>query len=578
MLIMMINFLSNIVTRCRQTFLSVGLFSLLINLLMLTVSIYMMQVFDRVLASGSGATLVYLTLIAVGAIALLAGLDAVRTRLLGRASLWLEHKLAPATFGRAVESALTDQPYRTEALRDLGTLRSALSGPAVLALVDAPWVPIYLAVIYLLHPLLGHIALAGALGLFSIALLNHAATQHLLHQANAASVTSLHRAEASVRNAEVVDAMGLLPGLTQRWAGIHDVGLVLHARAGDRAAVIQALSRFSRLAVQIALLGAGAWLVLQHELTGGAMIAGSIIMGRALAPVEQAIGTWKQVVAAREAYRRLTAFFARPAYRPDGMPLPAPRGHLTVENLSYGVPGKPPILRSISFALPSGEALAIIGPSAAGKSTLARLLVGSRKPNAGTVRLDGADLFTWPRAEIGRYVGYLPQDVELFAGTVRENIARLTEADPARIVEAAQMAQAHDLILRLPDGYDTQIGEQGTILSAGQRQRIALARALFGQPRLIVLDEPNANLDSEGEEALCQAIAAIKQTGAAVIVIGHRPSTLAQVDKVLVLRQGTVELFGPRQAVLDRLAARNVTALRPRPMPAEAFPAAQCEV
>ena len=364
--------------------------------------------------------------------------------------------------------------------------------------------------------------------------------------------------DGALRNAEVIDAMGLTDGVLRRWAGLSHEALSLQSLASDRAAAIQGAAKFVRLFVQTAILGVGAWLVIRQEVSGGAMIAGSIIMGRALAPVEQAIGTWKQMIQAREAYRRLAAFLALPPLRAEGMPLPAPEGRLSVEGVCFGLPGKPLILKSVSFKADPGEAICIIGPSAAGKSSLARLLVGVRSPLTGIVRLDGADIFTWPKSDLGRHVGYLPQDVELFSGTIRENIARLGEADPADVVAAARMANCHDMILKLEKGYDTEIGEAGVRLSGGQRQRIALARAVFGRPRLVILDEPNASLDGEGEEALNRAIAALKACGSTVIVIGHRPSLLQEVTKVLVLVAGQVEMFGPRAEVMERLTRRNV--------------------
>jgi PrtD family type I secretion system ABC transporter len=570
------NSLSAAFARCRSAFLSVGAFSLIINLLMLTTSIYMLQVFDRVLASHSLETLTYLTLIAASALALLSVLDVTRARILTHTSIWFERRLSPAALARALEAALRSLDYRTESLRDLGSLRGFLGGTGILALFDTPWVPVYLAFVYLLHPLLGHIALAGAVILFALALINDRVTHSPLREANDASTKALRATEASLRNAEAIDAMHLLPGITRRWQREHWRALDRQAQAGDRAGLVLGASRFCRLFVQVAVLGTGAWLVVRHELTSGAMIAASIIMGRALAPVEQAIGAWKQAVEAREAHRRLQTFFARPRLRPEALRLPPPRGYLAVESISYALPGAiRPILRGASFAVRPGEALAVVGPSAAGKSTLARLLVGTREPSAGTVRLDGADVFAWPRDDIGRHIGYLPQDVELFAGSVAQNVARMNEGDPAEIVRAAQVAQAHEMILRLPQGYATEIGEQGAFLSGGQRQRIALARALFGEPKLIVLDEPNANLDGEGEEALNQAIAAMKRRGAAVVVIGHRPSILAQVDKVLVLVDGQVEQLGPRTEILERLTRRNLAPVPnagspDRPAPASA--------
>jgi ATP-binding cassette subfamily C protein/ATP-binding cassette subfamily C protein EexD len=357
-----------------------------------------------------------------------------------------------------------------------------------------------------------------------------------------------------VRNAEVVDAMGMLPGILARWRFGNDAAQVQQELASDRAGLLIAVTKGARLLVQVATYGFGALLVVHQELTAGAMIGGSIIMARALAPIEQAMGTWKQLVSARESWRRLDRFFDLPRLRTSDMILPAPDGHLAVEQLLFGFPGATEAtIRNLSFTLEAGDSLAIVGPSAAGKTSLVRLIVGTLRPTAGHVRLDGADVFQWRRDAFGRHVGYLPQDVELFAGSVRENIARFTEATDEAVIEAARMAGCHEMILRLPQGYDTQIGDGGALLSGGQRQRIGLARAVIGRPRLVVLDEPNANLDGEGEAALLQALLALKRDRVTTVVVSHRPSMVAHVDKMLVLRAGALELFGPREPVLERL-------------------------
>jgi PrtD family type I secretion system ABC transporter len=533
------------------------LFSAVLNLLMLTSSIYMLQVYDRVLSSGSIETLLYLTVIATASLLLLSLLDTLRGRMLARISIWLEMRLSPAAFRKALEASLSQRDYQGESLRDLGSIRTFLGG-GIATLFDVPWVPIYLGVVYILHPVMGHVALTGAVVLFLLALASDAVAKRPLKEANRSATMGTRVVDGALRNAEVIDAMGLTEGVLRRWARLSGESLDQQSRASNWAATIQGAARFLRFFVQIALLGVGAWLVIRQEMTAGAMIAGSIIMSRALAPVEQAIGTWKQLVQAREAYRRLFAFLGQPPLRPEAMPLPPPAGRLSVEGVSFGLPNKPLILRSVSFRADPGEAIGIIGPSAAGKSTLARLLVGVRSPVSGIVRLDGADIFTWPKPDLGPHVGYLPQDVELFSGTIRENISRLSDADPAEVVAAARMANCHDMILRLDKGYGTEIGEAGIRLSGGQRQRIALARAVFGRPRLVVLDEPNASLDGEGEEALNRAIAALKACGSTVIVIGHRPSLLQEVTKVVLLVAGQVEMFGPRADVMERLTRRNV--------------------
>jgi PrtD family type I secretion system ABC transporter len=543
-------------------------FSLLINILMLASSLYMMQVYDRVLPSGSLPTLVFLSLITAGALALLSALDFVRTRLLGTLGDWLERRLAPPILERMVEGALLGRRDGTAMLKDLGTLHSVL-GNGTAFLLDVLWVPVYLALIYVLHPVLGHLAVASALLLFGLALINDRISRACLREATTASNRAIATAEAALRNAEVVDAMHLLPGLARRWGRDHSHALDAQDSAHRRGAVLLNITKFVRQLVQVILLGTGAWLVVRHEMGAGSMMASSLVIGRALSPVEQAIGGWRQVSAGREAWRRLSAAFRRPRRRVPGLPLPEPVGQLAVRNVAFRIDGEqggeyggaPPgraVLHNISFDARPGEALAVIGPSAAGKSTLARLLVGLHPPFAGVVRLDGADLFQWRRDDVGRHIGYLPQDVELFAGSVAENIARMGEPDPQAVVEAATLADCHAMILRLPQGYDTQVGDGGAFLSGGQRQRVALARALYGAPKLVVLDEPNASLDAEGEQALNRAIATLKERGACVIVIGHRPGTLAQVDRILALRDGRVEAFGPRAEVLEALKRRTM--------------------
>jgi PrtD family type I secretion system ABC transporter len=457
-----------------------------------------------------------------------------------------------------VDGILERRGGQGEALQDVSTLRSFLGGAGVLTLFDSPWVPLYLAAVYLLHPLLGHLALAGALALLLLALLNDLVTHKGIKLATAHARRASHGADSALRNAEVIDAMGLTANIAQRWAADGRQALQLLTRAGGRSSLVTAASKFIRLFVQIAVLGLGAALVLDQELSAGAMIAASIIMGRALAPLEQAIGGWKQAVQALEAKRRLSGFFRQAPRRPRTIPLPAPAGRLTVEGVVHGFsPGRPPVLHGVTFAVEAGEALGVIGPSAAGKSTLARLLVGVERPTAGVVRLDGADVFEWPRSDLGRHLGYLPQDVELFSGTVAENIARLDEPDPQALVAASVLANCHDMVLRLQEGYATELGESAMRLSGGQRQRIALARALYGHPRLVVLDEPNANLDAEGDALLNRAIADLKASGTTVVVIGHRLSTFAAVDKLLVLVEGAVQHWGGRSEVLEKITRRK---------------------
>ena len=445
--------LSRAIAAGKSQLVAVALFSGVVNLLQLTVSLYMMQVFDRVLSTRSLDTLYYLTAIAMFALLVMAVLDGLRGQIMQRLATWIEGKAAPEAFIRAIESQLRGRPYRMEALRDLAVCRGWLGSPASLTVFDVPWVPIYLAVIFALHPTLGWIALAGAVLLFGLTLANEWATGALLRQASTAGMASQRRAESMVRNAEVIDSMGMAPAVLQRWREGLSASVPPQEKAADRAAMLLSITRFFRLTVQVAVLGVGAWLTLEQQLTSGASIAASIIMGRALAPVEQMIGGWKQLVQARQSYRRLLGFLALPRIRPPGIPLPEPTGKVAAERVTFGFPGQPvAIIKGISFALTAGESLAIIGPSAAGKTTLIRLLIGTLQPSAGTVRLDGADVFTWQREDFGRYVGYLPQDVELFDGTVMKNIGRMRDAEPEMVFEAAKLAGCHEMILRLPQG------------------------------------------------------------------------------------------------------------------------------
>jgi PrtD family type I secretion system ABC transporter len=435
------------------------------------------------------------------------------------------------------------------------TFRTFLTGPAIFPFLDAPWTPVFIAVIFMFHPLLGWLSIAGATILFAMALINELSTRSLLMLAGGASIKSLRVAESAVRNADVIEAMGMMPNIVRRWRVENATMLDLQAKASRRSGVITATSRFIRLFLQVAMLGVGAWLAINDEVTPGAMIAGSILLGRALAPVEQAIASWKSAVAARGAYGRIKRQLNAVSPRAEAMALPAPAGQFSVEGMSYLYPGaSEPVLRTIDFRLEPGESVGLIGPTAVGKTTLARLAVGNLRPSAGHIRLDTTDVAQWDPVDLGQYIGYLPQDVELFAGTVRENIARMGEGENEQVVAAAQLAGVHEIILGLPAGYETEIGEGGAVLSGGQRQRIGLARAVFGDPKFIVLDEPNANLDHDGEVALLETVAKLKAQGATMIIIAHRPSVLRHVDKILVLRNGGVQMFGDRDEVMAKLA------------------------
>jgi PrtD family type I secretion system ABC transporter len=539
----------------RRPLLAVALFSLVINVLALTVPIYMTQVYDRVLTSYSLETLVLLTLLALGLLALLVALDNVRAQVLTRAALEAEQTLGPALYAAAAQDHLAGRVDAGLPLRDLVSLRGFATSPVLTACFDAPVAPLYVLVTFLIHPLLGAIALLGALVMLGAAVANQAATAKRVERAGKASNALLHGADQQTRNADVIAAMGLLPALRRRWRAAQDGALGEQLAANDRGGLYQMTLRFVRLSLQIVILAFGAWLVIAGDITAGAMFASSIILSRGLQPLEVAVGSWRAMLAARASASRIREALGRAAVRGVVLSLPAPEGRVAVENV-YFLAGtaRRPILKGVSLDLAPGECLGIVGPAASGKSTLARLILGVLAPSSGKVRIDGADVAQRSRADFGPHVGYLPQEVELFPGTVADNIARMETPDAEQVVAAAQWAGVHEMILRLPQGYDTPIMAGGLVLSPGQRQRIALARALYRAPKLLVLDEPNSNLDAEGELALGAALKQAKERGATLIVIAHRAGVLREADKVLVLRDGLAQHYGVRDEVLARVA------------------------
>ena len=530
----------------------------MINLLLIVPAIYMLQVFDRVMTSRSQETLVMLTVFTVVALVVMAALDFVRSQLLARGAVALDKALGPIVLREMLAGRSRPTPDDAQhALRDVAILRAFLAGAPILALFDIPWIPVYVVVISLFHPLLGLVALAGAIALLVLTVANERLARAPLEAMQAQSRKASHFVDLSLRNAESIAAMGMAPGVLSSWETHHHEILTSQLAASRTASRASAATKFVRQTIQVAVLGVGAYLVISLEASSGVMIAATILLGRALAPVEGMVAGWKSLVDARSAYGRLDHLLRTRGEDKSVTTLPAPSGALALERVVFGFRNRQQMMiKGVSLDVAAGETLAIIGPSASGKSTLARLIVGIWAPAGGTARLDGADVSTWPREDLGRYVGYLPQDVELFAGTVADNIARMGTPDSAAIVAAAQRANAHDMILRLPNGYDTPIGDAGALLSAGQRQRIGFARALYGSPRFVVLDEPNSNLDAEGESALHTALRELKKERTTCVVITHRPSLLQTADKVLVLRDGTVQQFGTPAEVLARVAPK----------------------
>lgn len=546
--------LRRLLQACKGYFATAAMFSLAINLLYLAGPLYMMQVYDRVISSASQITLLMLTMVLLLGYAALAGLDAVRARVLTRASVRLDHQMAPRVMIAVIDRTARGGSTRSQLLRDFDTFRQFITGAGVHAVFDLPWAPIYILVIFALHPLLGAFALACCIVLILLALINELAVKSPLSEANEAASRNYIFTEMSLRNTEVVRAMGMTAGLLRRWGRDRIRMIERQVTASDRASTMQSLIRFSRLSMQSLILGVGAYLVIERLTTAGAMFAASILLGRALQPIEQIVGSWRGLVSARGAFVRLRELLTAHPPRESGLTLPRPDGQLSVEGLSFAAPGtSKAILRGVAFRIEPGEVLGIIGPSGAGKSTLARHLVGVQSPSAGAARLDGAEISAWIRSSLGQHLGYLPQDVELFADSIAANIGRFNDGDDNAIIAAAKLAGVHEMIVRLPEGYDTQVGEGGAILSGGYRQRIGLARAVYGDPSLVVLDEPSSNLDADGDAALAHCVLQLKQRGTTVVLISHRPATIGVCDKILVLREGVVEMFGPRNEILSRL-------------------------
>jgi PrtD family type I secretion system ABC transporter len=556
------------VKRLRSFVFLAAFASLVFNVTLLMPAVYMMQVFDRVLVSGSGETLVMLGAVTLLFLALGFFLDTVRARALAWAGRSVERKLAPLAVRSSIEQAATG-PGRvdTDVLRDVAQLRAFLSGHGILALFDAPWLSIYLLLIALMHPMLGLTATIGALVLIALGVLTDWLSRGHAEDVVRGSRSSARLAERLARNAEVILGMGMTGTAVSKWCEQREELLGTQQRQARTSSALASLARMLRQVLQVVMLAVGAWLVIDMQASAGIMVAATVLLSRALQPVEHLIGGWRTMVEARGAWRRLGERSAIGVDAPvrDGathgkwrVVLPAPSGRIDVERLAYAFSSsRPPLIRNLSFSLPAGESLGVIGASASGKTTLARLLLGLWRPQSGVVRLDSADISRWDRDALGEHIGYLPQDVELFAGTVGENIARLRTSSGAeaseRIVHAAQLAHAHEMILQLPDGYDTQIGDGGAVLSGGQRQRIALARALYGSPRFVVLDEPDANLDLAGQAALLEALSELKARGTTVVVVSHNPTITATLDKLLVLKDGTLDMFGPSAAVMARL-------------------------
>jgi ATP-binding cassette, subfamily C, bacterial len=539
---------------------AVILFSLAVNLLYLSSPLYMMQVYNRVITSGSTVTLLLLTGMLIVALLALSGLDIVRGWIMSRLSTRLDQILSSSLLAAAFR---TNGQSGGQALRDFETFRQFIASQAVFAIFDLPWVPIYLAVAFMLHAWFGFFALGCCALLIVLVLVSELRLVKPLREANEAMARSHSFVESSLRNAEVVQAMGMVDAVARRWQRDRSQQTGKQGFAATWSLSSTGVVRFFRLAMQSLILGLGAYLAIERQISTGAMFAATFLLGRALQPVEQIVSAWRQIVTARLAYLRVRDLLNETAAPKDYLTLPRPKGAVAAENVSYAPPGAPrPILRNASFQVQPAEAVGIVGPSGAGKSTLMRLLVGVVRPIGGVVRLDGADLYQWAPEQLGRAVGYLPQDVELFADTIAANISRFRQGNDAEVIRAAEMAGVHEMILKLPQGYNTQVGSSGEALSGGYRQRIGLARAVYDSPSLVALDEPSSNLDSEGDAALARCLAQLRQRGTTVFIVSHRPTTLASVDRIILMKDGVIEAFGPRDTVAQSLMPQRATLVR----------------
>lgn len=549
-------FLQEALEKTRTAFIYSAIFSFFINLLMIALPLYSMQVFDRVISSASVETLLMLSLATAFTFFIMGLLTGVRSFVLSRVGEWLDITVAPrlleASVTRAAAQNLTSGGGQN--LRDLANVKNFITGAGINTLFDAPWAAIFLVIIYIIHPVIGLASLFGGIALFVLATMTEISTRKPLNDASKHAIKASNTAESATRNAEVIEAMGMMRHVIAHWQTNNHESVAESSVAANRSNLIMAASKIIRMFLQIMVIGLGAYYALLHEITSGGMLACSILTGRALAPFEAAIGIWKSFISARDSYRRLNLNITNSEDVRGRMPLPAPLGELKLEGVIFR-PARvdKPIIKGVTFTLLPGESLGLIGPSAAGKSTLIKLIVGIWPATVGSIRLDSAEVFKWNREDFGRYVGYMPQDVELFSGSVADNIARLQpNPQPEAVIEAAKWAGVHEMILRLPKGYETEIGDSGMLLSPGQRQRIGLARALFGGPRMLVLDEPNSNLDSEGEAGLQVAIRMAKERNITTLIVAHRPSIISGVDKIAMMRDGALEAFGPRDQVLAK--------------------------
>ncbi len=527
-----------------------------VNILLLSTSVYSMQVLDRVLSSGNTNTLLMLTLVVILALALLSLLQGARSFGMSLFGIWFENKLSEGVFRNSIKTSIIAKSQAgSQQLRDLQTIKTYVTSPALISIFDTPWAIIFIIVLFMLHLYIGIIAMVGIVITIFFAIITNKSTKPLLEKNNENFIKSMRNAEQAIRNAEVVESMGMFKNVLTSWQKFNSLVQDTQNVVSQRQAILSEINKFFRLVIQISVTGVGAWLAVNHEISTGAIIASSSIMGRALAPFEVFINSIKSFLDCRKAYMRLNESYMRIPDDDDRMSLPAPTGAVVIESVYFAPPASQKyIIKGVNFAINAGEAVAIIGASGSGKTSLAKLIVGAWKPSMGSIRIDGANIHDWNRVLLGKYVGYLPQDIELFSGSVKTNIARMAEdPDPEEVVRAAQLAGVHEMILRLPNAYDTEIGPDGSVLSGGQRQRIALARAFFGTPQIILLDEPNSSLDSDGEAALSAAVEFAKANGITLIVISHRAPILSGVDKIAVIADGALAAFGPARDIMNKM-------------------------